>query len=286
LEVLGITIDAGLGVAYISDDKRARILAQLEDAERSTDVLQIHSLAGSLVFVTRVCLVGRAFLRRIFDQIRACQRNPFDRKRLSQGAKREIEWWRTTLRGYRGVRYLADDPAFMTELHVWSDASGTNGIGGHLEGASDEFSERIAVRHSAKDILFKEALAVLRCIELWGDRMPHKLIILHVDNQALVAALNQGSCRQRVTQAVIRRIYTLAAWGSFFFQARWISTRDNKRADDLSRFISATPALPSDMGLSGDDFYPDCTDDLVDDLGDPEHDDVDESMEFSFPQFG
>ena len=267
LEILGVTIDVSRGIAYISEEKRRRILEQLRGVRRSTDMVEIQSLAGSLVFVTRVCLVGRAFLRRVFDQIRVCRDNPFIRRRVSQGARRELDWWDLTLTGRNTIRYLADDPSCMETLQVWSDASGSNGIGGHLVSPDAEFSERIPLRHARKDIMFKEALAVLRCVELWSDRMSHKLVIFHVDNQALVAALNQGSCHQRSTQAIIRRVYTLAAWRSFFFQARWISTHDNKRADALSRFISIIPSAAATVDLSGAHFDPDCVD-SDDDAGD------------------
>jgi hypothetical protein len=107
--------------------------------------------------------------------------------------------------------------------------------------------------------------------------------VLHVDNQALVAAINKGSCRQQTTQAIIRKIYTLAAWKSFFFQAHWISTKDNKRADDLSRFISAAPAPATTMGLSGHDFDPDHLGDLPDDSDEPEMDDISRILEQCLP---
>jgi hypothetical protein len=116
------------------------------------------------------------------------------------------------------------------------------GIGGHLDNTYDEFSERIPEKHSRKDILFKEALAVLRCVQLWAEKMRRHLVVFHVDNQALVAALNSGSCRHRPAQAIVRRIYTLAAWESFSFRAVWLSSEDNLRADRLSRFKSHAPS--------------------------------------------
>jgi hypothetical protein len=110
--------------------------------------------------------LGRAFLRRIFDQVAICLGSRLPRRRIAEDTPREIDWWRTTLTGMRAVRYLADDPAFLTEIHVWGDASGRLGIGGHLEGAGigEEFSERLPTQHQQKDIMFKEAFAVLRCV--------------------------------------------------------------------------------------------------------------------------
>lgn len=177
VEILGITIDCNRGLAYIAENKIERIRAQIRDMEHSTTLLQVQSLVGSLVFVTKVCAVGKAFLRRLFDQVRVCEASPFSRRRLTQDAKRELKWWKDTLLTGVAVRYLADDPSFMSELHVWSDASGSLGIGGHLDNERDEFSEKIPVKHLGKDILFKEALAVLRCTDLWIGKMRHHCVI-------------------------------------------------------------------------------------------------------------
>lgn len=145
----------------------------------------------------------------------------------------------------------------MPEFHAWSDASGSKGIGGHLEGAADEFSERIPEKHQGKDIIFKEALAVLRCADLWCTRMARRLVIFHVDNQALVAALDRGSCRHRPTQALIRRLYTLATWNSFSFRAVWLSSEENARADKLSRFMMHDPGVAFDLDTDDPHFDPD-----------------------------
>lgn len=107
-----------------------------------------------------------------------------------------FEWVLTSM-GVSCDHYLADSLV----MNVWSDASGLLGIGGHLVGNADEFAERIPARHTAKDIIFKEALAVLRCVDRWKDRMHRRLVVLNVDNQELVATLNKGSCKLRPTQA-------------------------------------------------------------------------------------
>jgi hypothetical protein len=257
LEVLGITLDCQRAIAYIGTTKMDRFRALFREIERSTDLATIQSAAGSLVFVTRVCTIGRAFLRRIFDQVSICLRSPLKRVRLTQDAKREVQWWSDTLAGYQAVRYLTDESQFLPMWQVWSDASGRLGIGGHLEGLQDQFSETIPIKHRGKDIMFKQALAVLRCVELWQGRMHRKLVVFNVDNQALVTALNKGSCQRRSTQAIVRRIYTLAAWNSFSLKAVWLSSDANKRADDLSRFISIHPTAATECTYDYAHFDPD-----------------------------
>lgn len=269
LEILGITIDCHRAVAYIGRVRMERIreLVSKMVSSRGTYLADIQSLAGSLVFVTRVCTVGRSFLRRIFDQVAKCMATPLLRRRLTQDAKRELRWWSDTLDGHDAIKYLSDDPFFLPVLRVWSDASGTLGLGGHLENRQDQFSERIPDKHRNKDIIFKEALAVLRCVDRWQGQMERKLVVFNVDNQALVAALNKGGCRQRTTQAVVRRIYTLAAWHSFSLRAVWLSSACNKRAGDLSRFVLHAPAAAVDLSFDYAHFDTDLLpDDMDDDL--------------------
>jgi hypothetical protein len=193
----------------------------------------------------------------------------FGRRRLTQDAKREVSWWKSTLQGYNALRYLSDDPDLLPRIEVWSDASGLLGIGGHLKGP-EKFSERIAAKHMGKDIMFKEALAVLTCVDKWKTRFHRRLVIPHVDNQALIAAINKGGCRQRSTQALIRRLYTLAAHHFFSLRSEWLSSEANGRADRLSRFTLGTTSSASAGERYTGDFDPDLqTDDtlgLADDL--------------------
>lgn len=279
LEVLGITIDCHRAVAYIGETKMGRIRQLIQDVLSAgcTSLAAIQSLAGSLVFVTRVCTIGKSFLRRVFDQMTVCMAQPFRKTRLTQDTKRELRWWSQTLTGYDAIRYLSDDPSFLPVIQVWSDASGRHGIGGHLEGSAHHFSERIPRKHQNKDIMFKEALAVLRCVDHWKAHMARKLVVFNVDNKALVAALNRGGCRQRATQAIVRRIYTLAAWHSFSLRAVWLSSASNKRADDLSRFVLGDPSTAVDLlcdyahfdpDFSPDDMESMCNGNVVSDVND------------------
>lgn len=259
LEVLGITIDCCRAVAYIGEAEMSRIRQLIHDVLLAgcTNLAAIQSLAGSLVFVTRVCTIGKSFLRRVFDQMTVCMAQPFRKTRLTQDTKRELRWWSQTLNGYDAIRYLSDDPSFLPVIQVWSDASGKRGIGGHLEGSAHLFSERIPRKHQNKDIMFKEALAVLQCVDHWKAHMAQKLVVFNFDNQALVAALNKGGCRQRATQAIVRRIYTPAAWHSFSLRAVWLSSASNKRAEDLSRFVLGDPSPAADLLCDYAHFDPD-----------------------------
>jgi hypothetical protein len=97
--------------------------------------------------------------------------------------------------------------------------------------------------------------------------MKRHMVVFHVDNQALVAALNKGSCKQASTQALIRRIYTIAAQTSFSLRSEWLSSSDNARADRLSCFISVIPDAAHRDNPNPDHFDPDS----IEYDGDPAH---------------
>jgi hypothetical protein len=255
VEILGVLVETS-GSASITESRRGAIQkdisALLDRRPRpSASLAELQHLAGVLLFVTRIFPLGKAFLRRIFDQVKESlhSRAPSQKRRLRGAAVDELRWWQSALAVWNGTRLLRH-PSNSNLVHVWTDACDF-GIGGHLAGSgADSFSRWIPEAHRSKDIIFKEALAVLHAVETWQDtHLAGKAVVFHVDNQALVASINSGRCRHRSTQAVIRRIYTLAIEigppaesRGFTFTSEWLCSEDNARADVLSRHPPGNPS--------------------------------------------
>jgi hypothetical protein len=51
---------------------------------------EIQAIVDYLVFVTRVCVIGKEFLRYLFHQVTLCWDSAFGRRRLIDGARREM----------------------------------------------------------------------------------------------------------------------------------------------------------------------------------------------------
>jgi hypothetical protein len=246
VEVLGIVVDAPRRTASISEERRRTILLVLDDilARRTASLLELQQVAGTLVFVTRVCPTGRAFLRRLFDALAAAPLGG-SRRRIPTAALADLRWWRTCLTRWDGVSVLRPPRASVS---VTTDASGTKGAGGWVsqEGApgsspvagacADVFSTRLPRRHREKDIVFKEAWAVLFAVRRWTSRLAGRHVTFYVDNSALAYALRSGSIRHRSTQAVVRELFVLALENRFTFRVEWLASGDNGLADALSRF--------------------------------------------------
>lgn len=238
IEILGIMVDATRATAWVTGERRAKLEKDLRRylKRKSATLNELESLAGTICFFTKVCPLGRAFVSRIFAQIADHRRARGIQKRCMKGScLSKLRWWSATLETWPGKRLLTRQDT----IHLWTDASGSLGIGGVL-GSTDKpiatFSLRTPARHVSKDIMFKEAYAVLHAIVQWGR--PHlegRAIKCHIDNQALAASLRSGSCKSPNSQALICRIYTLLAALDCDLVTEWLPSASNEKADKLSR---------------------------------------------------
>lgn len=130
LEILGIELDSIAQTASITTQRRLRILHhchRLVNRGRAS-LLELQQVAGHLQFVTRIAPHGRAFLRRLYDTVKAHHKTPFGRC-ISRTTRDKLSWWIDTLESWDGVLLLQPSP-LMVE-HIWTDAS-KRSIGAHL----------------------------------------------------------------------------------------------------------------------------------------------------------
>ncbi|KAJ3978253.1 hypothetical protein F5890DRAFT_1560717 [Lentinula detonsa] len=78
--------------------------------------------------------MARAFLRSLYD-FQSSFPSPFSHRRIPRSARRDIEWWSMFAVNWNGIHFIAPERAI---IDVFTDASGTKGIGGIL--GSDWFS--------------------------------------------------------------------------------------------------------------------------------------------------
>ena len=77
--------------------------------------------------------------------------------------------------------------------------------------------------------------AVEQALLYWGRKWQGTTVIMHIDNRAVVHALEHKAIRGE-PMTVLRRCLLLAAKYDLEIQSQWISTYDNVLADALSRF--------------------------------------------------
>lgn len=148
-----------------------------------------------------------------------------------------MDWWIDLLKEWDGIRLIKDSRG---SLELWTDAAtSTFGLGAHLGPPDKPTAAFISTFNKGRpttDIMFLEALAVLQSLELWKDTLYEHDLMVHVNNQALCAALRSGSIRHRPTQAVIRRIFAYrSSLRLSSLTPIWIPSEVNVLADALSR---------------------------------------------------
>lgn len=238
-DFLGIEFDSILMQARLPPDKLAR-------ARNTVKVLlnravishrELESAVGFLSFAAKIVIPGRAFLTRLFDAIR----RPTTLIRITSHIRADLLWWEAFLKDWNGlklIRHVTSRPTW----HIWTDASGTFGMGGYilehpdlLQSVQEAFSIPMATRHRQKDIQFKEMKAVHHAIRLWLRRLQGSRLVLYCDNDACVHGLRKTSIRGPA-MAPLRDVVMLLAKYDIDLIPTWIPTKANELADDLSRF--------------------------------------------------
>ena len=174
--------------------------------------------------------MARAFLRALYS-FSGTFSSAFSVRRLPSAVKRDLQWWRSVARTWNGIHILRSE---RPTLHIYTDASGTKGIGGTFQ--SNWFASRVPRRHCRQDIQFKELFAVQRAILTWGPLFRGHHVSFHVDNQAVCEALNGLSNRSPPVMNLLRQILELACLFDFSFSSIWLSSASNAIADAASRF--------------------------------------------------
>lgn len=238
-DFLGIELDSILMQARLPSDKLAKARNTVNDLLKRATIphRELESAVGFLSFAAKVVVPGRAFLRRLFDAIR----RPVAIIRITSDMKADLLWWKDFLKDWNGLKLLRL-VVDRQEAHIWTDASGSLGMGGYrldhpsqLSSVTDIFSIRVPSRHMLKDIQFKEMKAILHAIQLWLPKLQGIRLFLYCDNGACVYGLQKLSMNGPA-MAPLRSIAMLLAKYDIMLTPTWIPTKANELADDLSRF--------------------------------------------------
>ena len=190
---LGFEIDTVSMTATLSENKRNRAVKLLSALinRKAVAAATLEHLLGFLSHCCEVVPMGRTFLRHIFNSLataNAANRNsnPYRYTRISRHARRDMLWWLLFLRNWSLISIIQ----IKRPLHeIWTDASGTKGIGGYY--LTHLFSAHVPRRHRKKHINWKEMYTVLYAFLLWHSHWENGELLVHCDNEAVVDAINK-----------------------------------------------------------------------------------------------
>lgn len=237
-EFLGIEIDTLAMEARLPKKKpsKAKKWVKIVLQQNHISRKDLRSLLGFLLFVAKVVVSGRIFLRCLFNALSTYQKV----YHLNAEMKADLIWWDTFLLQWNRVKILRKVET-RRQVHLWTDASSSFRIRGYYlnEGKSipsvtQAFSVRLHTRHRNRHITGKETMAVLHALQKWAQEFEGTQLIIHGDNTGVVNGLRNLSIRGPALDPLRKAVMILAVQ-NIVVESHWLSSEENLLADILLR---------------------------------------------------
>ena len=204
-------------------------------------VLQIQRLAGFLNFLCKCIVPGRAFVRRLYSLVIAEGKLlPHHHVRITEEVRLDMKIWKQflTMPEVFSRHFLSCVVKAAKDIDMYSDASGCiqKGAGAYC-GANWTVCKwhkdwKIQEKPS---IEYLELYAVATAVLLWIKNFKNSTIMLHCDNRSVCRMINKSSTKCKNCMVLIRIIVLECIIQNVDLSAEWLSTKDNGKADALSR---------------------------------------------------
>jgi hypothetical protein len=247
VDVLGIEIDTVNMEARLSQAKKDKTFKLVTAALTTGRVTKAETdtLSGYLSFCSSVVVLGRTFLRRLWD-FNATFANPRAYRPLTTTARADLEWWRDFLEMFNGIRLL-DDTA-RSVYHLVTDAS-LSGMGAFWFEAlvSTASWAPHASRLPFEALLFEpihdtiahpindyKVMVIEHAFRRWGHVWRHATVIIHTDSTTAFSGIMDGTLKAPAMDA-LRQTLLIATSSDTSLQCRWLPSTQNTLADAISR---------------------------------------------------
>lgn len=254
LTFLGIDFDTVSFVASLPLLKLQELLSLISATLQRASVTkhQLQKLAGKMVWASRLIIMGRAHLRRLFNLMNVLD-HPSQRTKLTEDAYRDLTWW-LEFSYYLNGTFPIIDTRPCSPLCI--DACSTGG-GGFFQGQGFFIAWDDWPGTEDLHINFKEVLVLEPAAHLWAPLWANSVIYVHSDNQCAVGIINKGNSKNETVMTSLQRISWLAARWNFSVKAVYYPGERNLIADALSR-LPALPAINTLNTMLGHCFLKSC----------------------------
>ena len=207
LRYLGLIIGTVAGTVSIDDDRHLDLLRSvrrlLDDGSCGTKDLETP--IGKLRFAASVVQGGKAFLHRLRLCWGAAASSSSSTAHIDSGARLDAEWWvRQLSSNIQGSRiFLTDSPLPVFTLK--SDIAGEIGRG-YIVGGVLHWSRWHADTVSNAHIQHKELVALVHCMDEYGQRYANQTMRYGVDNSSVCYAAKKLSSRCPALMSLLRRL--------------------------------------------------------------------------------
>ena len=242
---LGLLCDLMNQVVCIPKEKVMKALDMLEfflnAKNHKVTVLQIQKLCGTLNFLCRCVIPGRAFLTRIYALTQGSKLRQHHHVRLNVENKLDLLVWKRFLT-HPSVycRPFMDSCNLLTatQIDMYSDASRNfqKGFGAYCnkEWTFGQWQADFMVK-AEPSIEYLELFGVTVAVDLWIHKFENQRICLFCDNMSVVHMINNNSSKCKNCMVLIRLITLKGMIHNVRIFAKHVSTKDNGKADALSR---------------------------------------------------
>ena len=191
LEFMGVLLDSNKMEARLPLDKLTRTKEALHDwsCKKSATLRELQSLIGTLQFACRVVVPGQAFLQRIISLTKGSSNSRWHIK-LNAEFRKDVSMWLAFLEHWNGISFFLGDTVLSSpDLQLFTDASGSLGYGGYLNG--QWFQSHWLPQHSLNPVTgisidWQELFAIYIACFLWGPHWSGKRICFWCDNLPVV----------------------------------------------------------------------------------------------------
>lgn len=144
--------------------------------------------------------------------------------------------WLEFLHTFNGKAFFLSDTWITSDvLHLYTDASGALGYGAVLSEEWFYGTWPINWERQAKNITLKELFPIMAALEVWGNQLANKRILLHTDNMALVHIINRTTSKENNIMKMIRKCVVKCMLCNIHIKAEHVPGCENVLADNLSR---------------------------------------------------
>ena len=244
---LGLLLDTSKQVVCIPMDKLAKAINWVEfflnKKNKKATLREFQKLCGTLNFLCRCIVPGRAFLRRLYVKNTTKEGKMLKAHhhiKITQEHRLDLLVWKEFLTHpdcfYRpfmeSVSWNAD------ELDMYSDASGNYALGfGAFCGAEWTFGQwdKVFCLANKPSIEYLELFAVLVGVLNWIKLFKNRRIILFCDNESVVFMINKSTSSCKNCMILIRILTAESIMQNVRIFAKHVNTKNNGKADALSR---------------------------------------------------
>ena len=244
---LGILLDGVYKCLRIPIDKRDKALnlLQMFIHKNKATIKQIQQLTGTLNFLSRAIVPGRAFTRHMYARInlkdnKGRKLKEYHHVKIDQEFKNDCSVWFTFLMEDKAIvlnRPLLDLNRFETSrtLKFYSDASGKIGFGAvyNKKWLFGVWSKQFLQKKPSIEYL--ELYALCCALISWETDLMNCRIIIFCDNQAVVEMVNNTTSGCPNCMILIRLLVINNLKFNRRVSVRFVPTKLNDLADSLSR---------------------------------------------------